>query len=169
MEIIKTATKRKAFSITYKFVIVAFLTFDSFFVCGQTKEETISYINNILELHSNKTSYYSFYESANNILVAQQKIYLNSGVSYLMYKFDPKAAFFVGSTTATNNVTDFVFTFKKDAVKLIYEKDGATIEEMSHIDFSTLLSMTKVEIEKLTKAYKHLIKLFGGNIKDDLF
>ena len=152
-----------------KIVLLTFIMFRSFLIWGQSKDETISYINSILELHSNKTTYYYFYESSNNFLVAQSKIYLNLEKSYFFYKFNPKDALFIASTTTPNNVTSFVFTFKKDAVKLLYEKDGATIEEMNHIDFSPLLNMTKNEIEKLTKAYKYLIKLLGGDIKDNLF
>lgn len=137
---------------------------------GQTKAETINYLNSLLKLHNNGTVYRSFSELNATSLIANATIYLPGSTdgSTLRYKFNPQDAQYISSLSKSNGMTTFVMTFKNNSVKLL-DDQGETVEEMSIISMESLIDMNKLEIEKFIKGYKHLIKLGGGTIKDDPF
>lgn len=149
------------------FLIVIFLTFN--LAWSQSKEETLSYLNSFLKLKSDRIEYYSFVEDSNGSLTVHNLTYIGAEGSYLYFNFDAKNALYIGSSTDSKGETDILLSFKKDSVKLLYNLGDITKKELSDINLAPLISVSKSDVDKFTKAYKHMIKLYGGTVKEDPF
>lgn len=147
-----------------------FLLFISTLSFAQTKSETISYLNNILQLHQTQYISHSFTQLGNTFLIANKLVTIPGyGPKVLKYKFNPKDALYISTMTEENGRTRFSYSFIPNSLKLIYTDYGETKEEMTTLQMESLTHLTKTEVAKFIQAYKHLIKLYGGAIKDDLF
>jgi len=138
-------------------------------VYAQTKEETVAYISNLLTVHNNGSMYYSVEQSIGNTLSVNLKVYLGgTNNKTFHYVFEPKDALYLNSTTNSQGVTTMVASFRPKTVRVL-DPDGKFMETSDKIDMYGLVDMSLVEIEKFKKAFKHLIKLFGGQIREDPF
>lgn len=149
--------------------IITLLICVPLFCFSQTKEETLSYLNSKLTAHNNGSMYHSFQSLFGTFLSADLKIYLDgTNSSTLNFTFDARDALYITSSTSNNNVTNFVMSFKPNSVKLL-GANGKVIEASGEITMASIIGMTKTDVDKFIKAYKHLISLYGGKVKDDPF
>lgn len=152
-----------------RIVIVTLLFLTTNIGWSQTKEETISYLNSILNLKTSGVEYYSFSDQGDGFLTVNSKAYFTSGPLTLYFKFNPKDALYIDSSNNSKGETDILISFKQNKVMLLYDINGEIIKELSNINIAPLLNMLKNDTDKFIKAYKHLIKLYGGTIKEDPF
>jgi hypothetical protein len=135
-------------------------------VCSQTADSTIVFLNAAFAAHSIGATNFSFKKISDNEIVATNSVTVrNFGSEKLTYRFNPKSATTISFITSKNRVT-ITFSFKENSVEWFdrYMK----IEPLSKIQCS-LVNITPEESDGINKAYRHLIKLLGGNLKDEEF
>lgn len=148
----------------YSVIILCNLALFSF---AQTKDETISYLNNVLQLHTNNSVYHSIMKMPDNTLSIDAKISFGNYFSTQRQIFDPKKALYISSTTNSVGVTTIIISFSPGSVKILVHDNIS--EYADKIIMESLIDVSTTDVEKIKKAFKHLIKLFGGQIKDDPF
>lgn len=132
---------------------------------AQTVDETIAFLNDAFAKHSIGATNFSFKKENDKSIVATNSVTVpNYGTEKLTYRFYPKAAISVNFLANGSHAT-IIFHFKANSVEWF---EYTLIELLDKIQCS-LTNITREETEEIIKAYRHIIKLYGGSLQDDEF
>ena len=158
---------KKQFS---KLILLTIVFLTSIFAIGQTKEETIEYINTKHEVYQHKNSYGDMYRYS--ALIRDT----NGVKSLVIFEFAAVAGTVTNKDyyhTDIKNITAIESTVDeigRKQIKIFAKSPG--FEKLDLIDeivsYDTIIEMTfsintePDQIKSLIKSYKHLVKLLGG-------
>lgn len=132
-------------------------------IYSQTADETITTLNKLFSEHNIGATNFSFKKISDSEIVATNSVAVtNYGAEKLTYRFNPKRALYVRSIVSKKNIT-VIFSFEENSVE--WFDRYLRIETLNKIQCS-LINMEKGDIDNLLRAYRHLINLLGGEIKE---